>query len=84
MEGVSIMATDVTKNLVIFYSRPGCGRCKTIKGLMDRRNVQYQEITDEDEVISQALKYNCREMPFALIDGQLYGPTKLMDKIRGM
>ena len=44
---------------------------------MDRNNIEYEEINDEDIYMKIANKHGIVSMPFADIDGEIFGTTEL-------
>lgn len=62
---------------VILYST-GCPQCMVAAQTMNRKNVEYKEINDKEEVFKVANEFGISSVPFATIDGQLYKFPELM------
>lgn len=43
--------------MVKLYSQPGCGQCRAIHTLLDKKNIQYEECQDIDYMISIGIKH---------------------------
>ena len=46
----------------------GCPVCKIVIGVLNDNNIEFQEITDSEEVFEQADKYGIQNVPFAITD----------------
>lgn len=66
---------------MIDYYSTHCGTCETFSWLMQARDIQYHIIHTEREVMEAAEKYGAETFPFAVIDGEYYNTTKLLNYI---
>ena len=64
--------------MIKFYTSH-CPQCKVIKMLMDRNNIEYTEIDDEDIYIDVANKNGIQSMPFAEIDNKILNTKQLRE-----
>lgn len=62
--------------MIKFYSSH-CPTCKVLKMAMDRNNIEYEEINDEDIYMKIANEHGIASMPFADINGEIFGTTEL-------
>ena len=58
-----------------------CPRCKVLKMLMDNNSMEYIEIDDENVYMPIAKENKILSMPFAEIDGVVYGSKELQKYI---
>ena len=58
-----------------------CPRCKVLKMLMDNNGMEYIEIDDENVYMPIAKENKILSMPFAEIDGVVYGSKELQKYI---
>ena len=58
-----------------------CPRCKVLKMLMDNNGMEYIEIDDENVYMPIAKENKILSMPFAEIDGIVYGSKELQKYI---
>lgn len=58
-----------------------CARCKVLKMLMDNNGMEYIEIDDENVYMPIAKENKILSMPFAEIDGVVYGSKELQKYI---
>ena len=58
-----------------------CPRCKVLKMLMDNNDMEYIEIDDENVYMTIAKENKILSMPFAEIDGVVYGSKELQKYI---
>ena len=58
-----------------------CPRCKVLKMLMDNNGMEYVEIDDENIYMPIAKENKILSMPFAEIDGVVYGSKELQKYI---
>lgn len=63
--------------MVKFYTSH-CPMCRQIKGILDKSNIEYEEIADETEYLAIAELNSIKSMPFAEIDGVILNTQKLM------
>jgi hypothetical protein len=52
-----------------------------LKMMMDKKNIKYEEIDDEDIYLSLAKKNNISSMPFAEINGKVVNTKELQKYI---
>lgn len=58
-----------------------CPRCKVLKMLMENNGMEYIEIDDENVYMPIAKENKILSMPFAEIDGVMYGSKELQKYI---
>ena len=66
--------------MIKFYTSH-CPRCKVLKMLMDNNGMEYIEIDDENVYMPIAKENKILSMPFAEIDGVMYGSKELQKYI---
>ena len=66
--------------MIKFYTSH-CPRCKVLKMLMDNNGMEYIEIDDENIYMPIAKENKILSMPFAEIDGIVYGSKELQKYI---
>lgn len=66
--------------MIKFYTSH-CPVCKQIKGILDKSNIEYEEITDEADYLAVAEVNKIKSMPFAEIGGVIFNTQKLMQWI---
>ena len=66
--------------MIKFYTSH-CPRCKVLKMLMDNNGMEYIEIDDENVYMPIAKENKILSMPFAEIDGVVYGSKELQKYI---
>ena len=66
--------------MIKFYTSH-CPRCKVLKMLMDNNGIEYIEIDDENVYMPIAKENKILSMPFAEIDGVMYGSKELQKYI---
>ena len=66
--------------MIKFYTSH-CPRCKVLKMLMDNNGMEYIEIDDENVYMPIAKENKILSMPFAEIDGIVYGSKELQKYI---
>ena len=66
--------------MIKFYTSH-CPRCKILKMLMDNNGMEYIEIDDENVYMPIAKENKILSMPFAEIDGIVYGSKELQKYI---
>ena len=66
--------------MIKFYSSH-CPRCNVLKMLMNNNGVEYIEIDDENVYMPIAKENKILSMPFAEIDGVVYGSKELQKYI---
>ena len=66
--------------MIKFYSSH-CPRCNVLKMLMNNNSVEYIEIDDENIYMPIAKENKILSMPFAEIDGVVYGSKELQKYI---
>ena len=66
---------------MIKYFSSHCPRCKVLKSLMDREGITYEEVDDENIYMPIAKENKILSMPFAEIDGIVYGSKELQKYI---
>ena len=66
--------------MIKFYTSH-CPRCKVLKMLMDNNGMEYIEIDDENIYMPIAKENKILSMPFAEIDGVVYGSKELQKYI---
>lgn len=69
--------------MIKFYSN-NCPRCKVLKMLMDKNNIEYNEFDDPNLYISVAKDNGIMSMPFAEINGIIYKTKDLQAYILDM
>jgi len=63
-----------------------CPRCSVIKTKMERKNIKFQTITDEDKIQDTALALGIRELPISFVDGEyktFMEMNKLINEYKG-
>lgn len=64
---------------IVLYKGATCPQCKIVKMKLDKANLAYEEITDEQEMMNRGIK----SIPTLEIDGErLYGPLNISRKIK--
>ena len=66
--------------MIKFYSSH-CPRCNVLKMLMNNNGMEYIEIDDENVYMHIAKENKILSMPFAEIDGVIYGSKELQKYI---
>ena len=66
--------------MIKFYTSH-CPRCKVLKMLMENNGMEYIEIDDENVYMPIAKDNKILSMPFAEIDGVVYGSKELQKYI---
>ena len=66
--------------MIKFYTSH-CPRCKVLKMLMDNNGMEYIEVDDENVYMPIAKENKILSMPFAEIDGVVYGSKELQKYI---
>ena len=66
--------------MIKFYSSH-CPRCNVLKMLMNNNGMEYIEIDDENVYMPIAKENKILSMPFAEIDGVVYGSKELQKYI---
>ena len=66
--------------MIKFYTSH-CPRCKVLKMLMENNGMEYIEIDDENVYMPIAKENKILSMPFAEIDGIVYGSKELQKYI---
>ena len=66
--------------MIKFYTSH-CPRCKVLKMLMENNGMEYVEIDDENVYMPIAKENKILSMPFAEIDGVVYGSKELQKYI---
>ena len=66
--------------MIKFYSSH-CPRCNVLKMLMNNNKMEYIEIDDENIYMPIAKENKILSMPFAEIDGVIYGSKELQKYI---
>ena len=66
--------------MIKFYSSH-CPRCNVLKMLMNNNGMEYIEIDDENIYMPIAKENKILSMPFAEIDGVMYGSKELQKYI---
>ena len=66
--------------MIKFYTSH-CPRCKVLKMLMENNGMEYIEIDDENVYMPIAKENKILSMPFAEIDGVVYGGKELQKYI---
>ena len=70
------------KYMIKFYTSH-CPSCNSIKMLMDKTKIPYEEIDDEDVYMELAINHCIFEMPFADVGGELLRKDELIKYIKG-
>jgi glutaredoxin len=68
--------------MIKFYTSH-CPKCKVLKKLMDDKNIEYEEIDDENIYLEIAEKNNIISMPFAEINERVVNTKELQNFIMG-
>ena len=63
------------------FNTSHCPRCKVLKMLMENNGMEYIEIDDENVYMPIAKENKILSMPFAEIDGVVYGSKELQKYI---
>lgn len=66
--------------MIIFYTSH-CPKCKVLKQLMDKKQIEYIEVDDANNYMPIAEDNNIMSMPFAKIDGKIYNTKELQNYI---
>lgn len=66
--------------MIKFYTSH-CPRCKVLKMLMENNGMEYIEVDDENVYMPIAKDNKILSMPFAEIDGVVYGSKELQKYI---
>lgn len=66
---------------MILYSN-NCPVCRTVKKILNEKNIEYTEIDDINEIMNTAKENNISSLPFADIDGVVYTAQKLMSYLK--
>ncbi|MCD7996537.1 MAG: hypothetical protein LUH21_04805 [Clostridiales bacterium] len=64
---------------VTLYSSPYCGQCKAIANVMDKKNIVYEKIDDEEISLKVGMENSITSMPFAEIEGKFFTTVELMN-----
>ena len=83
-------AAQIDPNLIIVYSKPGCGRCSFVKKGLNEKGVKYKEVdvTTTDPMVNEMWK-NLRDggfsgesvtMPVVKVNGKLHYNIKDLNK----
>ena len=67
--------------MVKYYSN-NCPNCKVIHMMMDKKEIEYEEVNEMSEIVEVATKYNNTEIPFAIINGEFYSKARLIEYIK--
>lgn len=62
---------------VKLYSQPGCGMCKAVHMLLDKKGIEYEECQDIDTMISLGVTGT----PTLEVDGQRFVKKECLDWI---
>ena len=62
------------------YTTANCPRCKMIKMKLDKKNVQYDEVSDIDVLLSKGIK----QAPMLEVNGELLNLSKANDYINSL
>ena len=66
---------------MILYSN-NCPVCRTVKKILNEKNIEYTEIDDINEIMNTARENNISSLPFADINGTIYTAQKLMSYLK--
>lgn len=66
--------------MIVFYTSH-CPKCKVLKQLMDKKQIEYIEVDDANNYMPIAEDNNIMSMPFAKIDGKIYNTKELQNYI---
>lgn len=66
---------------MILYSN-NCPVCRTVKKILNEKNIEYTEIDDINEIMNTARENNISSLPFADIDGVVYTAQKLVSYLK--
>jgi glutaredoxin len=66
--------------MIKFYST-GCPQCNQIKAMMDSKGIEYEYITDIDEIMNVADKHNIKSAPFAEVFDEIMTASTLIKYI---
>ena len=67
--------------MITFYTNH-CPNCVGIKMMMDKKGVEYTEVTDSSIFMTLAADNNIMSMPFADIDGKIINTNELREYLR--
>lgn len=67
--------------MIKFYST-SCPQCNQIKAMMDRKGVEYEYITNIDEIMKVADTHNIMSAPFAEVCGKMMIANELIEYIK--
>lgn len=59
----------------------GCPMCNIIIELLNKNNIKYELIEDEQEVLKVAKEYSVSSVPFAIINNKLYKASEIANYI---
>lgn len=62
------------------YTTPSCPRCKVLKMKLDKKNLEYNEISDVDVLLSKGIK----QAPVLEINGELLNMSQANDYINSL
>lgn len=63
----------------ILYHQEGCGMCRTVEMLLNKKGIEFESCTNVDEMIKRGVTGT----PTLEVDGVLYAKKEAMDWIRG-
>lgn len=66
--------------MIVFYTSH-CPKCKVLKQLMNKKQIEYIEVDDANNYMPIAEDNNIMSMPFAKIDGKIYNTKELQNYI---
>ena len=66
--------------MIVFYTSH-CPKCKVLKQLMDKKQIEYIEVDDANNYMPIAEDNNIMSMPFAKIDGVVINNRELIKYI---
>ena len=66
------------------YGSESCGKCKIIIKKLNDKNIGVYYSMDKEEVLDMAEKFNTRELPICVVDGEYKSYMEMNKWIRDM
>lgn len=64
---------------VILYHQDGCGMCRTVEMMLNKKGIKYDSCKDVDTMLERGISGT----PALDVDGKLYIKKEILDWIRG-
>jgi glutaredoxin len=65
---------------MVLYSTENCPRCKMLKMKLAKKNIEYEEVSDIEILLSKGIK----QAPMLEVDGELLNLSKANDYINSL